>query len=283
MIDIGSGRIACDSRGSGAPVVLSHASLADRRMWRAQLDALAHRYRVIAIDQRGYGESSDAPATVRHGADLLQVLDALGIERAALVGTSMGGGYSLDAALLAPERVAALVLICPGVPGYRWPDEMQAEVGPLLRAAVPPERLAAYSAHSADAVLDEDIAAMAETQLRYMAVGPGRTTAVFDRDTWEFLLAMTRGVFARMWRDPASTEVDPEPPLLARLDDVQAPTLVINGRSDVRFVQDLGRMLSDGIPEAKRIDLDDTAHLPPVERPDVVNAALLEFLDQLPG
>jgi pimeloyl-ACP methyl ester carboxylesterase len=283
MVDIDTGRIAYDSQGEGPPVVLSHASLVDRRMWRAQLDALSHRYRVIAFDQRGYGESSDAPATVRHGADLLHVLDALDIERAMLVGTSMGGGYSLDAALLAPERVAALVLICSGVPGYEWPDEMQAEVGPVLRAAVAPERLASYSTHSADIVLDDDIAAMAEAQARYMAVGPGRTPAVFDRNTWEFVLTMTRGVFARKWRDPASVEVDPEPPLLDRLGDVQVPTLVINGRSDVRFVQDLGRLLSDGIPGAKRIDLDDTAHLPPVERPDAVNSVLLQFLDGLPG
>ena len=283
LIDNDGGRIGYDSQGEGPPVVLSHASLVDRRMWRAQLDALSHRYRVVAFDQRGYGESSDAPATVRHGAELLHVLDALNVERAVLVGTSMGGGYSLDATLLAPERVAALVLICSGVPGYQWPAEMQAEVGPLLRSAVPPERLASYSAHTAEIVRDDDIAAMAEAQARYMAVGPGRTPTVFDRDTWEFVLDMTRGVFARMWRDPASVEIDPDPPLLKRLGDVQVPTLVINGRSDVRFVQYLGRLLSDGIPGAKRVDLDDTAHLPPVERPDAINSVLLEFLDELPG
>jgi pimeloyl-ACP methyl ester carboxylesterase len=169
------------------------------------------------------------------------------------------------------------------VPGYQWPAEMQAEVGPLLRPAVAPERLASYSSHTADTVRDDDIAAMAETQACYMAVGPGRTPAVFDRDTWAFVLDMTRGVFARMWRDPASVEVDPEPPLLDRLGDVPVPTFVINGRSDVRFVQELGRLLSDGIPGAKRIDLDDTAHLPPIERPEVVNSVLLEFLDGLSG
>jgi pimeloyl-ACP methyl ester carboxylesterase len=247
-------------------------------MWRAQLAALSTRFRVIAWDRLGYGESDPAPPSARPGADLLRLLDALDVERAALVGSSMGGGYSLDAALLAPDRVSALALICPGVPGYVWPDEMLAEVEPLMTAAVPRERLAEYAAHTAVTVLDPDIAAMAEAQQRYMTVGPGRDESMFDPETWSFLLEMTRGVFTRLWREPVSAEVDPDPPLLDRLASVSAPTLLINGRSDVRFVQDLGRRLSAGIPNARRIDLDDTGHLPPVERPDAVNAALLDWL-----
>jgi pimeloyl-ACP methyl ester carboxylesterase len=283
LIDIAGGRIAYDSRGDGPPVVLSHASLVDRRMWRAQLDGLSAQYRVIAFDRLGYGESDAAPARVRYGAELLEVLDALDIERAALIGTSMGAGYSLDAALLAPHRVTGLALICSGVPGYQWPAEMQAEVGPILRAAVPAERLASYSAHTADEVLDEDIAAMAETQARYMAVGPGRTPDVFAAADWALLLEMTRGVFARLWRDSPSEEIDPDEPLLERLAEVRVPTLVLSGTADVPYIQDLGRLLSAGIRTAQRVDLADAAHLAPVERPDAVNAVLLDFLAGLPG
>lgn len=271
-------RIAYDDVGTGPVVVLSHASLADRRMWRAQVAALSQHYRVIAWDQRGYGESSDPPARVRHGQDLLQLLDELGIDRATLVGCSMGGGYSLDAATLAPDRVERLALICSGVPGYEWPEQMLAEVGPLLTAAVPADRLAHYAAHTVDSVRDEDIAAMAEAQLRYMAVGPGRTPAVFAPEVWSFLLDLTRGVFARMWRGPQTLEIDPSPPLLERLGEVRAPTLVISGRSDVGFIRDVSDRLAEGIPAARRIDLDDTGHLPPVERPDLVNAALTDWL-----
>lgn len=270
--------IAYDDVGTGPVVVLSHASLADRRMWRAQVAALAPRYRVIAWDQRGYGESSDPPQRVRHGQDLLLLLDELEIERATLVGCSMGGGYSLDAAMLAPDRVDSLVLICSGVPGYQWPEQMLAEVGPLLTAAVPADRLARYAAHTADTVRDEDIAAMAEAQLRYMAVGPGRAPEVFAPEVWSFLLEMTRGVFARMWRGPQTQEIDPAPPLLDRLDEVRAPTLVISGRSDVRFIRDLSDRLAGGIAGARRLDMDDTGHLPPVERPDAVDGALSDWL-----
>jgi pimeloyl-ACP methyl ester carboxylesterase len=96
---------------------------------------------------------------------------------------------------------------------------------------------------------------------------------------WEFALEMTRGVFARLWRHPASQEVDPDRPLLGRLAEVTTPTLVITGRSDVRYIQQVSDRLADGIPGAHRIDLDDVAHLPPLERPTEVNTALLDFLD----
>jgi pimeloyl-ACP methyl ester carboxylesterase len=233
----------------------------------------------VAFDRLGYGQSTQPPPQVRHGAGVLDVLDALGIQRAALVGSSMGGGYCLDAALLAPERVRALALICPGVPGYEWPPEMRAEVRPLLEAAVPPERLSAYSAHTAAAVRDDDVDAMAAMQLRYMAVGAGRSESVFPPDAWELLQDMARGVFTRDWGEPQPTEVDPDPPLLTRLADVRIPTLVVNGGHDVRFIQDLVRQLARGIPGAQLLELPDAGHLPPVECPDVVTAALATFLD----
>lgn len=277
ILDTGTGRLGYDTAGSGPAVVLSHAGLADRRMWRTQLCALAGRYRVVAFDRPGFGQSSAAPATVRHGEQLLRVLDALGVDRAALVGSSMGGGYSLDAAMLDPARVRALVLICSGVPGYEWPAQMLAEIGPQLSAAVPADRLAAYAAHTAERVLDEDVAAMAEAQSRYLTVGPGRTPDDLDPAGWALALEMSRGVFAREWGEPATAEIDPEPPLLDRLGEIAVPTLVINGRYDVRFVQDLSDRLAGGIPGAMRIDLD-AAHLPPLEAPEQVNAALLDFL-----
>jgi pimeloyl-ACP methyl ester carboxylesterase len=89
---------------------------------------------------------------------------------------------------------------------------------------------------------------------------------------------VARGVFARLWREPVSAEVEPDPPLLDRLAEASAATLLINGCRDVRFVHDLGRRLSGGISDARRVDLDDTGHLPPVERPDAVTSALLDWL-----
>ena len=103
-----------DSGGEGAPVILSHGFLMDREMFAPQVDALAPEFRVIAWDERGFGETEfdGQPFTYWDSArDCLGLLDHLEIDEAVLGGMSQGGFLSLRAALLAPERVRALVLI----------------------------------------------------------------------------------------------------------------------------------------------------------------------------
>jgi 3-oxoadipate enol-lactonase len=131
-----------DSGGVGPPLVLSHGFLMDRGMFAPRVDALAPAFRVITWDERGFGETQfdGQPFTYWDLArDCLGLLDSLGIDRAVLGGMSQGGFLSLRAALLAPERVAALVLIATqaGVedperlPGYRQMQETWLQVGPV--------------------------------------------------------------------------------------------------------------------------------------------------------
>jgi 3-oxoadipate enol-lactonase len=131
-----------DSGGSGPLVVLSHGFLMDREMFAPQVDALTPEFRVITWDQRGFGETEfdGQPFTYwDSGRDCLGLLDHLGLEQAVLGGMSQGGFLSLRAALLAPERVRALVLIDtqsgtedPGrLPAYRQMQQMWLEVGPV--------------------------------------------------------------------------------------------------------------------------------------------------------
>src|SRR5829696_7007692 len=98
--------------GAGAAVVLLHAGVCDRRCWREVGDRLGSAGRhVIAYDRRGFGDVPPAAAPFRHAGDLLAVLDAVSPDAPVqLVGSSMGGGVALDAALEAQDRVAGLVL-----------------------------------------------------------------------------------------------------------------------------------------------------------------------------
>ena len=103
-----------DSGGSGPPVILSHGFLMDREMFAPQVQALAPEFRVITWDERGFGETEfdGQPFTYWDSArDCLGLLDHLGIDQAVLGGMSQGGFLSMRAALLAPDRVRALVLI----------------------------------------------------------------------------------------------------------------------------------------------------------------------------
>ena len=100
-----------EARGAGPAVLLVHAGIADSRMWTPLADALARDHFVIAPDLRGFGRSTLEPGRLSHPDDLLALLDALGVDRAAVVAASMGGAVALEVVLAAPERVSALALL----------------------------------------------------------------------------------------------------------------------------------------------------------------------------
>ena len=103
-----------DSGGDGPPVILGHGFLMDHEMFAPQVAALAPEFRVITWDERGFGltEFDDKPFTYWDSADdCLGLLTHLGIDRAVVGGMSQGGFLSMRAALTAPERVKALVLL----------------------------------------------------------------------------------------------------------------------------------------------------------------------------
>ncbi|WP_188197433.1 alpha/beta fold hydrolase [Nonomuraea sp. SYSU D8015] len=281
MVIVGGVEIAYEEAGPAAPagtVVLLHAGVADLRMWEHQFRALAGRYRVIRYDRRGSGRSGDAEGEVCHHEDLLAVMDALEVERAALIGSSMGGAYAVEAALAAPARVSALALIGSGLAGHAWSADMLRQARERVHSSVPADRLARYRAGAADRVDPGDVRAMAEAHTLWQVAGPGRGRDALSAEVWEAAVEMCRLVFERAWTGPRSSERHLAPPAAGRLYEVAAPTLVINGLSDVRGIQEVSGLLAAGIPGARRIDLPETGHLPPLERPAEVTAALTTFL-----
>src|SRR5260221_7947963 len=131
--------IEYDMAGAGFPLVLLHAGICDRRMWDAQLPALAEHWRVFRYDLRGYGQTDMPLGPFSHLADLEGLLAALGIERAHLLGCSRGGSLALDFTLAHPERVAGLVLVCSSPSGYQPPQ-------PVPESAQIPDLIAAFDA-----------------------------------------------------------------------------------------------------------------------------------------
>src|SRR5215469_16926930 len=113
MASINGVTLSYTDTGDDAPVVFSHGYLMDLSMFDPQVAALAPEYRVITWDQRGFGGTRATGAFTYwdSAADVLGLLDHLGIDQAVLAGMSQGGFLSLRAALLAPQRVRALVLI----------------------------------------------------------------------------------------------------------------------------------------------------------------------------
>ncbi|WP_043627275.1 alpha/beta fold hydrolase [Nonomuraea candida] len=279
-------KIAYDEAGPAAPagtVVLVHAGVADMRMWEHQFRALSGHYRVIRYDWRGRGLSGDAEGEVCHHEDLLAVMDALDVPRAALAGCSMGGAYAVEAALAAPGRVAGLALVSSGLTGHQWPREMLEQAAARVHSSVPPDRLARYRAGEADHVDPADVRAMAEAHTAWQVAGPDRARESLPAEVWEAAVEMCALVFERSWSGPRPSERHLDPPAAGRLGEVAAPTLVINGLSDVPGIQEVSGLLAAGIPGARRVDLPETGHLPPLERPERVTRELAAFLREVFG
>ncbi|WP_157252937.1 alpha/beta fold hydrolase [Nonomuraea typhae] len=280
MIHLNGVPIAFDRTGTGPALVFLHAGVADRRQWRHAYDALKAGYDVTRYDAPGHGDSGDPPRDHAPHRTLLALMDALGIERAALIGNSMGAAYAAEAALAAPERVTALVLISPGLSGHTWPPEMLAQVRERVHSAVPAAALARYARGAA--VPDPAHAlALARAHTRWQVAGPGRTEDDLDPRVWALAVDMLQNVFQRTWTRPKTAELPLEPPAAGRLHTIAAPTLVINGLADVPGIQEVAGLYHSRIPGARRLDLPATGHLPPLERPHEVTGATAAFLQEV--
>jgi pimeloyl-ACP methyl ester carboxylesterase len=114
-----AGRVAYGEAGSGPTVLLLHATLHDRHDFDPIIEALARRYRTIAVDWPGHGDSDPVEATVEPSAPLFadvleDVVDNLGLSRAVLIGNSVGGFAAARLAISRPECVVGLVLVNTG-------------------------------------------------------------------------------------------------------------------------------------------------------------------------
>ena len=280
-LSIPGAQIGYDQAGTGDVVILVHAGLADRRMWDHQQADLARTHRVVRYDWRGYGGSSDLTSEVSHHDDLLAVMDGLAIPTATLVGASMGGCYALDVALAQPARVRSLCLISAVFSGFAWPQESLDQMAESTRDAVPAERVAAYRERSLTP-LAADVRAMAAANVALMVAGPGRDLHQLNPVVRARALALCEDVFAREWASPAFAERQLLPPASQRLGDIAVPTLIVNGLEDIGGVQHAADLLTAGISGAHRLDLPDTGHLSPLERPVEVTAAIRALLDRRP-
>lgn len=281
MISTDETQLSYEEAGVGPAVVFVHAGIADLRMWDHQFAELSRTHRVVRYDWRGCGGSADHEGPIPHHQDLLALLDALDIEEATLVGASFGGAYAVDAALAAPDRVNALALVCPGMSGHEWSEVFVREARKMLLAAVPHERLIGYQEGNADPA-PADVAAMAEAQAGFMVLGPGRSPEDLSPQAWDLTLLMLRESFARRWASPANENLWPQRPAKGRLHEIDVPTLVVKGLSEVPQVQEVADLYARDIRGARLLEMPETGHLPSVERPGELTAALTGFLKELP-
>jgi 3-oxoadipate enol-lactonase len=245
-----------DSGGDGPVVLLSHGFLMDQAMFDPQVPALAPEFRVITWDQRGFG-GTRAPGAFTFwdsARDALGLLDHLGLQRAVFGGMSQGGFLSLRAALLAPERVAALILI----------DTQAGLEDPAAAGSY--EQLEQIWLDQGPAPVQELVAAI--------ILGPGQWDDWFAK--WAALdpAELTLAFRCLMDRDD----------ITGRLGEITCPALVVHGTADAAIPLARAQAVRDGLGgPASLLPVDGAGHASNLTHAQQVNPALLGFLRSGPG
>lgn len=260
--DLNETTFAYQEAGTGAPVVLIHAGIADSRMWgeasHGLFQELAESFKVVRYDLRGFGLTPPGEGGYSHHEDLLALLIHLGIGRAALVGCSMGSKTALDFALQYPDRVERLVLTSPAISGFRYGGR-------------PPRQAAELEAAEAAG----DLSRVNELEMQVWVDGPHRAPDEVAPRVRELALEMNADALAN---EGVGDERPLEPPATGRLADVAAPTLVLAGELDADMTLAAVEMLMANLPSVRQVVIPGAAHLPNMEQPKMYNRLVIDFL-----
>jgi 3-oxoadipate enol-lactonase len=264
MATVGPYELHYVEAGEGPAVLLIHGLAGDLSAWRPQIDALRATYQVVAFDNRGAGRSTqvDEPVTTLDLArDTLQLLNVLGIERAHVVGRSMGGAIAQHMALLEPDRVQSLALCA----SFARLDPLGRRVLTNMRDVL--EWTSSWRQHALHSVgyfvsprffndrqeAVEGIVSLIGGETRLPACYVEQNLACLDHDT------------------------------LNRLGEIRCPTLVMAGGRDPICSLTATGWLSDGLPDAETEIFEDSSHFFLMEEPERFMAVLTSWLGTATG
>jgi 3-oxoadipate enol-lactonase len=241
-----------DVAGIGPAVLLLHSSVCDRRMWDPQMPALVDAgYHVVRCDRRGFGDTPAPERPYDDAQDVIDLLDLLGIEQAALIGSSGGGRVALETAARWPERVTALTLLCTAWAGHEPSAELRA-FGEREDALIEAGDIAGATEHNVDTWLGPHADEASREKVRQM-----------QRHAFEVQLAAGEVASIKVATGPAA---------------IAAPTLLVSGGHDLVDFRDIAATLAGRLANARHLELAWAGHLPSLERPDAVNPMLIDFL-----
>jgi 3-oxoadipate enol-lactonase len=245
--------LAHDVAGSGTAVLLLHSGVASREQWDPQWEALTASHRVVRVDLRGFGESPlPAESGWSDSADLLALLDELGIDQVAVVGSSYGGRIALELASVAPQRVSRLLLLCSAYPGFPTTPDVE-EFGEAEETLLEAGDIEGAVRLNVETWLGPDADEAARAELARM-----------QRHNFEVQLPAADDL------GPARPEVDAA--------TIEVPATVFSAGHDLVHFQDVARHLAEVMPHARLVELAWAGHLPNLERPEQTGYLLLAEL-----
>jgi len=258
--EVNGARLYYEEGGTGEPLLLLHAGVADSRMWDAQFAEFARDFRTIRVDLRGFGLSQMPSGEFCNYEDVAGMLNVLGVERAQVLGLSFGGLIALDFALAYPERVSALALVAPSVSGSQ-----------------PSQRIKDYWEAEQEAFEDGDLEGMTELNLRFWVDGPQRKAGQVDADVRALVGRMQREIFEMEIPDDIE-ERELQPPAVGRLAEINVPTMLVVGSLDLEEKVQQARDIAEQVADGRCVVIDESAHMVNMEKPAEFNEAVMNFL-----
>src|SRR5712671_2795734 len=249
-------RIYWDERGSGAPLLLIMGLGWPSYAWYRSRPVLSEKYRTIALDNRGVGQS-EAPAgpysITQMAADAAAVLNAARVNSAHIFGLSMGGMIAQEFALQYPKKVRSLILGCTAAGGPEAVRAAQAAVEVLMTRSTNPDEFTRaispflYDRRTPPKRIEED----ADARRKWYPTADAYFAQLQAMLAWE---------------------------AYSRLAQITLPTLVIHGENDLLVPAENGKMIAARIPGAKLVLIPNASHIFVTDQIDRAHAAILDFL-----
>jgi pimeloyl-ACP methyl ester carboxylesterase len=261
------GPLSVCEAGAGDPVLLIHGLGATKASFLPTLTALAGTHRCIAVDLPGFGDSVK-PIRASYDArffarSMVALLDALELERAHLIGNSMGGRVALELGLSAPDRTGRLALLAPSLAWLRnrpW--------APLLRLVAPQLGLIQPAPRPVVEAIVERVVPGAHNEW---------TAAGIDEFLRSYMTRRGRAAFYAAARNIYLEDPYGKDGMWTRLPDLEPPTLFVWGRKDPLVPLAFERHVRDALPDSRHLELN-CGHVPQLERPKQTHEAILRFL-----
>jgi pimeloyl-ACP methyl ester carboxylesterase len=264
IVKSGTAHLAVSQTGAGQALALLHAGVADKRSWLPLISALAGtmgNFHGVAYDRRGFGDSTFVEERHSRVGDLVAVLDACKLSSVVLIGNSQGGRIAIDTALLHAKRVRALVLIGTAVSGAPEAASYPLDVTELD-----------HKMEAAEAAGDLDLLNRLEAHL--WLDGPSSIEGRVGGAARELFLDMN----LRALNAPSVGEISDDVDAWNNLSKIQVPVLLIVGQLDLPHLQERSARMTEIIPRAEFVSMEEVAHLPALEAPQRCAEISAKFL-----
>lgn len=258
-IQIDSSKIYYESYGHGEPIILIHAGVTDMRMWDFQMDDLSKKFKVIRFDQRGFGKSSIPKQKYNPVLDILALMDSCKIDKAHIVGISLGALQAIDIAIEYPERVKTLIISGASFPDWQLPKDIL-------------EKHIDFTSY----VLENG----PDSAVNRMLTDPFWSKSIPDKK-----YKNGRELFVRVLKENKQSFIvdwqlrNLPIGLPARLEDIDCPVLMFRPENEMPSIIPIADTIADKISNIKISTIADVSHLLNLEKPDYFNMGIIEFIN----